>query len=104
MPLIWGRRQVIFCKSEAGVRGERPEQIEAAHEFGVYARTIFLSCATEKALSRWIAEHRLSSTGFPDTGAASSPEGIRILERLREARPRATANLARLVAELDRPT
>ena len=48
--------------------------------------------ATEKALQQWIAEHRLSGTGFPDTGAASGPEGIRIIERLREARPRATAN------------
>ena len=59
--------------------------------------------AAEKALRTWIAEHRLSGAGFPDTGAASSPEGIRILERLREARPRAAASLARLVAELDRP-
>ena len=59
--------------------------------------------AAEKALRTWIAEHRLSGAGFPDTGAASSPEGIRILERLREARPRAAAGLARLVAELDRP-
>jgi hypothetical protein len=58
--------------------------------------------AAEKALRPWIAEHRLSGAGFPDTGTASSPEGIRILERLREARPRAAANLARLVAELDR--
>jgi hypothetical protein len=57
---------------------------------------------TEKALQPWIAAHRLSGTGFPDTGAASSPQGIRILERLREARPRAAANLARMVAELDR--
>ena len=59
--------------------------------------------AAEKALRTWIAEHRLSGAGFPDTGAASRPEGIRILERLREARPGAAANLARLVAELDRP-
>jgi hypothetical protein len=59
--------------------------------------------ATEKALHQWIAQHRLSGAGFPDTGAASGPEGIRILERLRKARPQATANLARLVAELDRP-
>jgi hypothetical protein len=59
--------------------------------------------ATEKALRPWIAEHRLSGAGFPDTGAASSPEGMRIIERLREARPRAAANLARIIAELDRP-
>jgi hypothetical protein len=59
--------------------------------------------ATEKALRPWIAEHRLSGAGFPDTGAASGPEGIRIVERLREARPRAATNLAWLVAELDRP-
>jgi hypothetical protein len=59
--------------------------------------------AAEKPLRTWIAEHRLSGAGFPDTGAASSPEGKRILERLREARPRAEASLARLVAELDRP-
>jgi hypothetical protein len=58
--------------------------------------------ATEKALQQWMAEHRLSGAGFPDTGAASGPEGIRILERLRESRPRAAANLARLIAELDR--
>jgi hypothetical protein len=54
-------------------------------------------------LQRWVAEHRLLGAGFPDTGAASAAEGKRILERLREARPRAAANLARLVAELDRP-
>ncbi|HET9584059.1 MAG TPA: hypothetical protein VFP38_08420, partial [Bradyrhizobium sp.] len=59
--------------------------------------------AAEKALRTWVAEHRLSGAGFPDTGAASSPEGKRILERLREARLGAAANLARLVAELDRP-
>jgi hypothetical protein len=58
--------------------------------------------AVEKALRPWIAEHRLTGAGFPDTGAASGPEGIRILERLREARPRAAANLARIIAELDR--
>ncbi|MBR0973212.1 MULTISPECIES: NAD(P)-binding protein [Bradyrhizobium] len=56
---------------------------------------------TEKELRRWIDEHRLSGTGFPDTGVASSPKGTRILERLREARPRAAANLARIIAELD---
>jgi len=59
--------------------------------------------ATEKALRPWIAEHRLSGTGFPDTGAASGPERIRILQRLREARLGAAANLTQLVAELDRP-
>jgi hypothetical protein len=59
--------------------------------------------ATEKALRPWIAEHRLSGAGFPDTGSASGPEGIRILDRLREARLGAAANLAQLVAELDRP-
>ncbi len=59
--------------------------------------------SAEKALGRWIAEHRLSGAGFPDTGAASTPEGIRILERLRKARPRAAANLARLIAELESP-
>jgi NAD(P)-binding Rossmann-like domain len=59
--------------------------------------------ATEKALGRWIAEHRLSGAGLPDTGAASSPQGIRIRERLREARPLAAANLATLVAQVNRP-
>jgi hypothetical protein len=58
--------------------------------------------STDKALSRWIAEHRLFGGGLPDSGAASTLEGIRILERLREARPRATANLERLLAEYDR--
>jgi hypothetical protein len=56
---------------------------------------------TDKELRRWIDQHRLSGTGFPDAGVASSPKGIRILERLREARPRAAANLARIIAELD---
>jgi len=55
----------------------------------------------DKELRRWIDQHRLSGTGFPDTGVRSSPEGVRILERLREARPRAVANLTRLIAELD---
>ena len=59
--------------------------------------------AAEKALGPWIAEHRLSGAGFPDTGAASSPEGKRTLERLRETRTRAAKNLARLVTELDQP-
>ena len=59
--------------------------------------------AAEKALGPWIAEHRLSGAGFPDTGVAASPEGKRILERLRVARPRAAENLARLVGELDQP-
>ena len=59
--------------------------------------------ATENALGPWVADHRLSGAGFPDTGAASSPDGKRTLKRLREIRPRATENLARLVAELDRP-
>ena len=59
--------------------------------------------AAEKTLGPWIAEHRLSGAGFPDTGAASSPEGKRTLERLREIRPRAANNLARLLADLDQP-
>jgi hypothetical protein len=59
--------------------------------------------AAEKALGPWVADHRLSGAGFPDTGAASSLEGKRILERLRETRPRAAENLARLVTELERP-
>jgi len=54
----------------------------------------------DKELRRWIDQHRLSGTGFPDTGVASSSEGVRIVERLREARPRAVANLTRLIAEL----
>jgi hypothetical protein len=57
--------------------------------------------ATEKILRQWIAEHRLSGAGFSNTDAASGPERIRILERLHEARPRAAANLARIIAELD---
>ena len=55
----------------------------------------------DKELRRWIDQHRLSGTGFPDTGAASSPTGVRILERLREARPRAAARLAAMIAELN---
>jgi hypothetical protein len=55
----------------------------------------------DQELRRWIDQHRLSGTGFRDTGVASSPKGKRILERLREARPQAAANLARILAELD---
>jgi hypothetical protein len=55
----------------------------------------------DKALRRWVSEHRLSGSGagFADAGA-HGPEAERIRERLREARPRAEVNLARLVAEL----
>jgi hypothetical protein len=56
---------------------------------------------TNKALRRWVSEHRLSGSGAGSAdGSAHGPEAERIRERLREARPKAEANLARLVAEL----
>jgi len=55
----------------------------------------------DKALRRWVSEHRLSGSraGSADV-SAHGPEAERIRERLRDARPKAEANLARLVAEL----
>jgi hypothetical protein len=54
-----------------------------------------------KALRRWVSEHRLSGSGAGSADAsAHGPEAERIRERLREARPKAEANLARLVAGL----
>ena len=54
-----------------------------------------------KALRRWVSEHRLSGSGAGSADeSAYGPEAERIRERLREARPRAEANLARLVAEI----
>ena len=56
---------------------------------------------TDKALRRWVSEHRLSGAGAGSADAsAHGPEAERIRERLREFRPRAEANLARLVAGL----
>jgi hypothetical protein len=57
--------------------------------------------ASDKALRPWIAEHRLTGAGFATTGAAPGPEAAQIRERLQEARPRAEANLRRLVDGLD---
>jgi hypothetical protein len=57
--------------------------------------------AASKELRRWVSEHRLSGSGAGSAHAsAHGPEAERIRERLREARPKAEANLARLVAEL----
>jgi hypothetical protein len=54
-----------------------------------------------KALRRWMSEHRLSGSGAGSADAgAHGLEAERIRERLREARPRAEVNLARIVAEL----
>ena len=56
----------------------------------------------DKALRRWVSEHRLSGSGAGSQNAAAhGPEADRIRERLREARPKAEAKLARMVAELD---
>lgn len=54
-----------------------------------------------KSLRTWIAEHRLAGAGFATTGQAPGPETARIRDRLKEARPKAEANLRRLVAALD---
>lgn len=59
--------------------------------------------ASDKALRAWVAQHRLAGAGFAITGEAPGPEAARIRDRLKDARPRAEANLGRLVAELDRP-
>jgi len=58
--------------------------------------------AADKALRTWVANHRLSGAGFGTTGSSPSPEAARIRARIKEARPRAEANLERLVADLDR--
>lgn len=55
----------------------------------------------EKALRPWMAAHRLTGAGFATSGEAPGPEAARIRERLRAARPKAEANLTRLVAALD---
>jgi hypothetical protein len=56
--------------------------------------------STEKNLHRWMAEHRLTGAGIgPADAAAHDPEAERIRARLREARPKAAANLSRLLAE-----
>jgi hypothetical protein len=57
--------------------------------------------AADKALRQWIAEHRLTGAGFATTGEGRSPEAARAAARLKDARPKAEVNLARLVAELD---
>jgi len=44
---------------------------------------------------------RLTGAGFATTGAAPGPEAAQIRERLKEVRPRAEANLRRLVDGLD---
>jgi putative NAD(P)-binding protein len=55
----------------------------------------------DKALRRWVSEHRLSGSGAGAADAgAHSLEAQHIRERLREARPRAEVNLARILAEL----
>jgi hypothetical protein len=57
--------------------------------------------AADKALRSWVADHRLSGSGYGTTGAAPGPEAALIRERLKGARPRAEANLRRLVDDLD---
>jgi hypothetical protein len=56
----------------------------------------------DKELRRWVLEHRLSGAGVgsPDE-SAHGPEAARIRAGLREIRPRAEANLARLLADHD---
>jgi hypothetical protein len=55
----------------------------------------------DKTLHRWVAEHRLTGAGIGKVDAAAhDPDADRIRKRLREARPKAEANLSRLIAEL----
>jgi len=58
--------------------------------------------SADKDLRRWVAEHRLSGLGV-GAGMAAPPDEVRqaILQRIREARPRAEANLARLAGEAE---
>jgi hypothetical protein len=53
--------------------------------------------AADKPLRRWVSEHRLSGFG----AKPNDPEAEAIGRRIRDARPRAEANLTRLLAELD---
>lgn len=56
--------------------------------------------SSDKAFRRWIGEHRLS--GFSGTRLEmADPAELEIAQRIRDARPRAEANLARLVAMFD---
>ena len=54
--------------------------------------------SADKPLRKWIANHRLSGFGSRGVG---DPEAESINARIRDARPRAEANLARLLAALD---
>ena len=57
--------------------------------------------SADKTLQRWVAEHRLTGAGVGQADvAAHDPDADRIRKRLREARPKAEANLSRLIAEL----
>jgi len=57
--------------------------------------------SVDKNLHRWMAEHRLTGAGIGQADvAAHDPDADRIRKRLREARPKAEANLSRLIAEL----
>ncbi|MEW5684932.1 MAG: NAD(P)/FAD-dependent oxidoreductase [Pseudomonadota bacterium] len=55
--------------------------------------------AEDRELRRWIAGHRLMGFGAADGGDPATAEPI--LARIRDARPRAEANLARLLDEAD---
>lgn len=57
--------------------------------------------AADKALRRWIGEHRLSSFG---SKSPDHPEAEAIARRISEARPRAEENLTRIVAALGERT
>ena len=54
--------------------------------------------AADKILRTWVANHRLSGAGFGTTEASPSPAAALVRERIKEARPKAEANLMRLVA------
>jgi len=57
--------------------------------------------SADKDLRRWVAEHRLSGLGVGSR--TTQPDEVRqaIIQRIREARPRAEANLARLAGEAE---
>jgi hypothetical protein len=83
----------------------RPMQVGSSHLDWLHLTLADLRSGrrwgADKALRRWVSEHRLSGSGAgsQDT-SAHGPEADRIRERLRDARPKAEVNLARMVAEL----
>lgn len=57
--------------------------------------------SADKTLHRWVVEHRLTGAGIGQADVSvHDPAADHIRKRLREARPKAEANLSRIIAEL----